>query len=460
MSLTFASIEPFTPIVPTKKMAQMAMATTIEPYRRGISFAEWVERLEFFFEANDIQDNLRRPHFITLGGPVVYKEVKLLYPNTNINEVPYADMIARLKSRLDKTESDLIQRFKFNNRVQQPDESVEDFVLSVKLQAEFCSFGNFKELAIRDRIVAGIREAALQQRLLNEENLTLPAAEKIITTWEMAGANARTLGVSGTIGQSFNKLLNTYAVANQINGQIASVRGPVKHRLGVRPHNNGFSNEKRGANDRNLGEGFRSADWKRRRPDYSGYTCDFCGAKGHIKRKCFRYINLRRNAVNLVQSPQPGPSTDTNLNELMNRMTTNDLGSDDEDDNNESGEFSCMLVTSINRISEPCLIDLAIEGHLVTMEVDCGSAVSVINREQYLNQFDKPLQKCTKQLIVVNGAKLKIEGEVLVSANYQGREANLKLLVLRCDNNFIPLLGRTWLDFFSQLGGNIFQNYL
>ncbi|XP_062551470.1 uncharacterized protein LOC134216627 [Armigeres subalbatus] len=49
------------------------------------------------------------------------------------------------------------------------------------------------------------------------------------------------------------------------------------------------------------------------------------------------------------------------------------------------------------------------------MEVDCGSAVSVINREQYLNQFDKPLQKCTKQLIVVNGAKLKIEGEVLIT---------------------------------------------
>lgn len=427
-------------------MALVGMSTTIEPYRRGISFAEWVERLDFFFQANGIQENLRRPHFITLGGPVVYKELKLLYPNSSINDVPYEDMIARLKSRLDKTESDLIQRFKFNNRVQQPDESVEDFVLSVKLQAEFCSFGSFKDLAIRDRIVAGVRDAALQQRLLNEENLTLAVAEKLVTTWEMAGANAKTLGVTANGGYALNKLLNTYAVANQNLGQVSSVRGPVKNRLGIRPYNGGNFNGRREDNDKRLGEWKRRQD--RRRTDYSGYTCDFCGAKGHIKRKCFRLINLRRDAVNLVQSHKPGPSTEAPLNDLMSRMTTNDVDSDDDDDDNESGELSCMLVSSLNKISEPCLIDVVIEGNSITMEIDCGSAVSVMSQAQYFSHFDKPLQCCTKQLIVVNGSKLKIEGEVKVKVKYQGREEYLKLLVLNGDNSFIPLLGRPWLDKF------------
>lgn len=87
-------------------MAAVGMATTIEPYRRGISFAEWMERLDFFFEANAIQEHSRKPHFITLGGPVVYKELKLLYPNTNIAEVDYKEMVSKLKTRLDKTESD------------------------------------------------------------------------------------------------------------------------------------------------------------------------------------------------------------------------------------------------------------------------------------------------------------------------------------------------------------------
>lgn len=73
-------------------------------------------------------------------------------------------MVNKLKGRLDKTESGIVQRLKFNIRVlQQSDESLEDFVLWVKLQAEFYHFKNFKEIAIRDRIVAGARDKALQQ---------------------------------------------------------------------------------------------------------------------------------------------------------------------------------------------------------------------------------------------------------------------------------------------------------
>lgn len=153
-------------------MAQ-SINSTLEPFRRGNSFADWVERLGFLFNMNKIPDDEKRDHFVTLSGPVIFKELKLLYPNTKLAEVPYEEMISKLKARLDKTESDLVQRLKFNVRVQQPDESVEDFVLSVKLQTEFCNYNcnaeTFKQMAIRDRIVAGIRDKALQQRLLNEE---------------------------------------------------------------------------------------------------------------------------------------------------------------------------------------------------------------------------------------------------------------------------------------------------
>lgn len=145
---------------------------------------------------NKIPDEDKRDHFITLSGPIIFRELKLLFPNSNLAEVLYTEMLSKLKARLDKTESDLVQRLKFNLRVQQPDESLEDFVLSVKLQVEFCNFENFKQLAIRDRIVAGIRDKSLQQRLLNEENLTLETAEKLIATWEIAKNNAKNMEYS------------------------------------------------------------------------------------------------------------------------------------------------------------------------------------------------------------------------------------------------------------------------
>lgn len=182
-------------------MAQSNINTTLEPFRRGNSFGDWVERLGFFFNMNKVPVEEKRDHFITLSGPVIFRELKLLYPNSNLAEVPYDEMINKLKARLDKTESDLVQRLKFNVRVQQPDESLEDFVLSVKLQAEFCNFENFKQMAIRDRIVAGIRDKALQQRLLNEEKLTLETAEKLIATWEIARNNAKNMDYGNTADQ-------------------------------------------------------------------------------------------------------------------------------------------------------------------------------------------------------------------------------------------------------------------
>lgn len=146
-------------------------------------------------------------------------------------------MITKLKARIDKTESDLVQRLKFNVRTQQPDESLEDFVLSVKLQAEFCNFENFKPSAIRDRIVAGVRDKELQQRLLNEEKLTLETAEKLIATWDIAKNNARNMDYSSgkdhlPVGRSPNNGydLNKLA-AERLNTGVDRNKGPVHSRL-------------------------------------------------------------------------------------------------------------------------------------------------------------------------------------------------------------------------------------
>lgn len=104
-------------------------------------------------------------YFVTLSGPVIFDEIKLLYPAGNFEEAAFDDLISKLKNRLDKIEPDLVQRYKFSTRVQNPDETMEDFVLALKLQAEFCGFATFKDTAILDRIIAGIKDKNLRQRL-------------------------------------------------------------------------------------------------------------------------------------------------------------------------------------------------------------------------------------------------------------------------------------------------------
>lgn len=119
-----------------------------------------------------------------------------------------------------------------------------------------------------------------------------------------------------------------------------------------------------------------------------------------------------------------------------------------------------MLVASINKISNPCLVNVVIEGKCLEMEIDCGASVSVMSKRRYLSKFDNPLHSYSEPLMVVNGSKLKIEGEATVSVKFNGKEALMQLLVLDCENDFYPLLGRTWLDIFYPDWRQFFTNSL
>lgn len=147
---------------------------------------------------------------------------------------------------------------------------------------------------------------------------------------------------------------------------------------------------------------------------------------------------------------------------MLGRMTTHD--SDDESNGFNSGDdhvhLQCMHVGSINKISDPCLIDVQIESKSIQMEIDCGSSVSVMAKRQYFRTFSNPLRKCIKQLVVVNGAKLNIEGETEVLVKVGQRTELLKLLILNCDYNFIPLFGRSWLDVYFPNWRSSFTNSL
>ncbi|EDS40204.1 conserved hypothetical protein [Culex quinquefasciatus] len=94
----------------------------------------------------------------------------LHYSKDELDKATYADIVLKLKQKLDKTEPDLVQRFRFSQRNQQPDESNEDFVQAVKMQAEFCGFGAFRDVAIMDRVLAGLLDGNLKENLLKEED--------------------------------------------------------------------------------------------------------------------------------------------------------------------------------------------------------------------------------------------------------------------------------------------------
>ena len=67
-------------------------------------------------------------------------------------------------------------RFKFFNVKQQESQPVNDFVNELRTKAQECEFLELTESLIRGRIVCGINNVKLQERLLREPDLTLDRA--------------------------------------------------------------------------------------------------------------------------------------------------------------------------------------------------------------------------------------------------------------------------------------------
>ncbi|XP_040065859.1 centrosomal protein of 128 kDa-like [Ixodes scapularis] len=71
----------------------------------------------------------------------------------------------------------------FNTMSQKPEQTIDEFVTELKLQAQKCDYGAQESRLIGDRIIIGIRDVALRERLFREPSLTL---DKIISTCKAA----------------------------------------------------------------------------------------------------------------------------------------------------------------------------------------------------------------------------------------------------------------------------------
>ena len=67
----------------------------------------------------------------------------------------------------------IYERAKFNVRIQNDGEPVEAFITDLHCLAEHCEFGTLKDQLIRDRIVVGLRNKQLSEKLQLDPDLTL-----------------------------------------------------------------------------------------------------------------------------------------------------------------------------------------------------------------------------------------------------------------------------------------------
>ena len=71
------------------------------------------------------------------------------------------------------------ERARFNRSNQLPDECSEQYIMALYSLVESCNYGALESKMIRDRLVIGIRESALSERLQLDAELTLEKEKAI-----------------------------------------------------------------------------------------------------------------------------------------------------------------------------------------------------------------------------------------------------------------------------------------
>jgi len=107
-----------------------------------------------------------------------------------------------------------------------------------------------------------------------------------------------------------------------------------------------------------------------------------------------------------------------------------------------------IQVNSISKEAEAVGVDVNVDGKSLLMEVDTGSQVSLIHKQQCVQMFPNlEMYSCNLSLKGLEGGGLQVVGSVIVQVkNTAGKIFSLKLIVCDLGNMFVPLLGREWLD--------------
>ena len=70
----------------------------------------------------------------------------------------------------------IFERAKFNRRRQEDGETVDTFITALHALAEHCDYGTLKDEMIRDRIVVGLQDSKLSEKLQLDSELSLAKA--------------------------------------------------------------------------------------------------------------------------------------------------------------------------------------------------------------------------------------------------------------------------------------------
>ena len=118
------------------------------------------------------EGTVRVAHLINVIG----KEAQDLYETFGLTEEDQKSItkvLEAFEARCVPITNVIYERYMFNKRVQDAGESIDHFITDIIKLAEHCQYGELKDDLIRDKLVSGIRDDKVREKLLGMKDLNL-----------------------------------------------------------------------------------------------------------------------------------------------------------------------------------------------------------------------------------------------------------------------------------------------
>ncbi|KAK3910618.1 hypothetical protein KUF71_020432 [Frankliniella fusca] len=420
------------------------------------SFTQWVERFSIYCDVNGIlpeprdanghflqQSNRRRGLFLNMMGPRAYSIVHSACLPNSPSEFSIQNLVIILKSHFEPIGNVAVERYNFRHRMQRPEESVVEYINALQELASRCDYeGREFHRNLLEQLVAGVR---------------LPEVRKAIMVANLTWANMKAIAIrtEGDI-KHMAKLAQSYA-QNQARS-VHQVQPQKKPDV-----NNNFNKNKVKINPQQAGNSVKTEskvgnDQERKfNPCYRcgrrhncktcpavNWECNFCKKIGHTSVVCRKKKKPEVKQVS-VSNPPPEAGTE-DIDQVVDELLDFDFSLCGVRPGEAAGPVSSFNVNLVQSpTSEPLIKKLLVNNIPLEMEIDTGSAVSLISLQDFQSKFPEcSFSSSSTVLSVANKKPLKVLGELLVTVKCCGVEYKLPLLI--CDILEIPLLGRPWLD--------------
>ena len=146
----------------------MAYIGNIQPFDPNTcDFKLYIERVNLYFEANEIDATKRVSVLLTLIGDRTYSVLKDLLDPDAPSTKTLKQIVDVLTEHYSPKKSVIAERFTFSRRRQGSNESMAEYIAAIKKLSVHCNFGTFLNDALRDKLIEGVSEVPLQRELLN-----------------------------------------------------------------------------------------------------------------------------------------------------------------------------------------------------------------------------------------------------------------------------------------------------